>query len=146
MKKWIRNKILTYLSSMGFVNNTHYTTRSQGAGPKRLFIDGVPAVADCVFNVVSGTITVGKGTYFGFGCRVLTGQHVFKDGKFLEIPTEGNDIVIGKGCFIGTGTIISKKVTIGDNVLIGAGSVVLEDLPSGCFAAGNPCKVIRKVA
>ena len=83
---------------------------------------------------------------------VLTGQHRFYKGKraklsgssaLKEVPDEGNDIVIGSGCFIGSGVIILKKVTIGDNVIIGAGAVVTKDIPVNCFAAGNPARVVR---
>lgn len=54
-------------------------------------------------------------------------------------------IVIGSNCWIATGVIICGGVTIGDNVVIGAGAVVTHDIPSGVLAAGVPCKVIRKL-
>jgi acetyltransferase-like isoleucine patch superfamily enzyme len=52
-------------------------------------------------------------------------------------------ITIGDNVFIGTGCIILKGVTIGDDSVIGAGSVVTRDIPAGVIAAGNPCIVIR---
>ena len=52
---------------------------------------------------------------------------------------------IGKNCWIGSGTVRVPGVTIGDNVVIGAGSVVTRDIPSGSVAYGNPCRVRRPV-
>lgn len=53
------------------------------------------------------------------------------------------DTVIGKRCFIGANAIIMCGVTIGDNVIVGGGSVVTKDVPSGCIVAGNPARIIR---
>ncbi len=52
----------------------------------------------------------------------------------------GNNVYIGFGCYILPG------VKIGDNVVIGAGSIVSKDIPSNVVAVGNPCKVIRKLS
>lgn len=60
-------------------------------------------------------------------------------------PLLGNPITIGNDVFIGGGAMILGGVTIGDGSVIGAGSVVTKDIPAGVIAAGNPCKVIRKI-
>ena len=52
---------------------------------------------------------------------------------------------IGKNCWLGAGVIIVPGITIGDNVVIGAGSVVTKDLPDDVVAVGNPCRVLRKI-
>lgn len=52
---------------------------------------------------------------------------------------------IGRNCWIGAGAIILPGVTIGDNTVVGAGSVVTKDLPSGVVAVGNPCRVLREI-
>lgn len=52
---------------------------------------------------------------------------------------------IGDNVYIGAGAIIMSPVTIGDNVIIGAGSVVTKDIPSNCIVAGNPAKVIKLI-
>ena len=52
---------------------------------------------------------------------------------------------IGKNCWLGAGVIVLPGVTIGDNAVIGAGSVVTKDIPSNVVAVGNPCKVLREV-
>jgi acetyltransferase-like isoleucine patch superfamily enzyme len=117
----------------------------------RLHLGQRCSTMNTLFNVISGHIHVGDDTAFAHGCQVLTGEHRFFEGKrasfqakspYTEVPLEGNDIHIGERCFIGSGAIILKGVTIGDDVCIGAHSVVSKDLPSGCFAAGIPARVI----
>jgi maltose O-acetyltransferase len=55
-------------------------------------------------------------------------------------------IVIGEDVWIGGSAVIAPGVTIGDRSVIGAGSVVVKDIPSDVFAAGNPCKIIRHLS
>ncbi len=52
--------------------------------------------------------------------------------------------VIGNDCFICANSIVVGPITIGDNVIIGAGSVVIHDIPSNVVAAGNPCRIIKQ--
>lgn len=54
-------------------------------------------------------------------------------------------ITVGNGCWICSNVIICGGVTIGEGCVIGAGSVVTRDIPPYSIAAGNPCKVIRKI-
>lgn len=54
-------------------------------------------------------------------------------------------IHIGKNCWLGAGVIVLPGVTIGDNTVVGAGSVVTKDLPANVMAVGNPCRVLRPI-
>ncbi len=54
-------------------------------------------------------------------------------------------ITIGNDCWLASNVVVCAGVTIGDGCVIGAGSVVTRDIPPGSFAAGNPCRVIRKI-
>ena len=56
-----------------------------------------------------------------------------------------DSVIIEDNCWIGAGVIICPGVHIGENRVIGAGSVVVHDIPANSVAAGNPCKVIRKI-
>jgi len=103
-----------------------------------------------IFNVISGDIYIGDDTIFSHNCLVLTGQHRFynrrraslqQDAPYREVPRDGRDIRIGRGCFIGSNVVIIGGVTIGDHVIIGAGAVVTQDVPSESFAAGIPARV-----
>ncbi len=51
--------------------------------------------------------------------------------------------VIGTHCFIGCGSLILPNITIGNHVIVAAGSVVTKDVPSNCIVAGNPAKIIK---
>lgn len=64
-------------------------------------------------------------------------------GEFEKAATA--PVVIGRNVFIGTRSVILKGVTIGDNSVIGAGSVVSKDIPANVIAAGNPCRVVKKL-
>ena len=54
-------------------------------------------------------------------------------------------IHIGKNCWLGAGVIVLPGVTIGDNSVIGAGSIVTKDIPANVVAVGNPCRVMREI-
>ena len=99
-------------------------------------------------------VKIGSSTYFGPNVSIMTPIHpllgeerkIFTNAKGNRTDMEyAKPIVIGSNCWIATGVIICGGVTIGDNVVIGAGAVVTHDIPSGVLAAGIPCKVIRKL-
>ena len=62
-----------------------------------------------------------------------------------KLHTPMKEIVIGNNVFIGCNCLILKGVHIGDNSVIGAGSVVTHDIPADCIAAGNPARIVKKV-
>ena len=90
-------------------------------------------------------IYVGDYTMFGPNVTVATAGHPILP-ELREKMYQYNFLVhIGKNCWIGAGVVIVPGITIGDNVVIGAGSVVTKDLPSNVVAVGNPCRVLREV-
>ena len=110
-------------------------------------------------------VHLGKNVYANFGATFVDDTHIYiGDGTMLGpnvvIATAGHPIDpelraralqynmpvrIGRNCWLGAGVIVMPGVTIGDNTVIGAGSVVTKDIPSGVVAVGNPCKVMREV-
>ena len=110
-------------------------------------------------------IELGEDVYFNFNCVVLDVMKVIIGSRTLIGPNVqiytathpmnykerssglefAKAISIGEDVWIGGGVIICPGITIGDRTIIGAGSVVTKDIPSDMFAAGNPCKVIRKL-
>jgi acetyltransferase-like isoleucine patch superfamily enzyme len=54
------------------------------------------------------------------------------------------DTYIGKNCFIGNASVILPGVRIGNNVAVGAGSIVTKDIPDGCMVVGNPARIVRE--
>ncbi len=107
----------------------------------------------------------GKNVYANFNLTMVDDTHIFVGdhtmiGPNVTIATAGHPILpelrqkgyqynapvhIGKNCWLGAGVIVLPGITIGDNVVIGAGSVVTKNLPSNVIAVGNPCKVLREV-
>lgn len=90
-------------------------------------------------------IYVGDCTMFGPNVVVATAGHPLlpelrEQGYQYNMPVH-----IGKNCWIGAGVLIVPGITIGDNVVVGAGSVVTKDLPSNVIAVGNPCHVLREI-
>ena len=90
-------------------------------------------------------IYVGDYTMFGPNVTVATAGHPILPELREKMFQYNFPVHIGKNCWIGAGVVIVPGITIGDNVVIGAGSVVTKDLPSNVVAVGNPCRVLREV-
>ena len=119
-----------------------------------------PFYCDYGFN-----ISIGKNFYTNYNVTILDGAKVtFGDNVFIApncvFSTAGHaidseqrsrgleialPITVGDNVWIGTNVSVLPGVTIGNNTIIGAGSVVNKNIPEGVIAAGNPCKVIRKI-
>jgi acetyltransferase-like isoleucine patch superfamily enzyme len=87
-------------------------------------------------------IFIGENTLIASRTTILCHEHVKREEKDPRNPWVTNTY-IGKNCFIGVGATILPGVKIGDEVIIGASSVVTKDIPSNSVAVGNPAKVIR---
>ena len=110
-------------------------------------------------------VHLGNNVYFNFNATLVDDTHIYIGdytmlGPNVVIATAGHPILpelrekalqynlpvhIGKNCWLGAGVIILPGVTIGDNTVIGAGSVVTKDIPANVVAVGNPCKVLREI-
>lgn len=110
-------------------------------------------------------VHLGKNVYFNFNATMVDDTHIYIGdytmlGPNVVIATAGHPILpelrekalqfnmpvhIGKNCWLGAGVIVLPGVTIGDNTVIGAGSVVTKDIPTNVVAVGNPCKVSREI-
>lgn len=95
-------------------------------------------------------LDVGKVT-FGDNCLLAPNVAIYSAGHPIHPDSRnslyeyGIDINIGSNVWIGGNTVILPGVTVGDCCVIGAGSVVTKDIPAWSIAAGNPCRVIRKI-
>jgi len=102
--------------------------------------DGVFLNFNCVIlDVVE--VTIGDGTQIGPGVQILTADHPRDPAERATGLEFGRPIRIGRNVWIGGGAIILPGVTIGDDALIGAGSVVTWDVPPGATVVGNPARV-----
>ncbi len=116
-------------------------------------------------NFGGGHVHFGKNIYANFNLTLVDDTHIYVGdntmfGPNVTVATAGHPVLpelreqayqynapvhIGKNCWIGAGAIILPGITLGDNVVVGAGSVVTKDLPSNVIAVGNPCKILREV-
>lgn len=90
-------------------------------------------------------ITIGDYTMIGPNVVIATGGHPILPSLRQEGYQYNAPVHIGKNCWLGAGVIVVPGVTIGDNTVVGAGSVVTKDLPGNVVAAGNPCRVLRPI-
>lgn len=90
-------------------------------------------------------IYVGDCTMFGPNVIVASAGHPIRPELRAKAYQYNFPVHIGKNCWIGAGAILVPGITVGDNVVIGAGSVVTKDIPSNSVAVGNPCRVLREV-
>ena len=89
-----------------------------------------------------GGIFIGEGTFIGHNVILATLNHDMN--PYTRADIHPKPIHIGKRVWIGSGAIVLPGVTIGDNSVIGAGSVVTKDVPADCVYGGNPAKFIKK--
>jgi len=110
-------------------------------------------------------LTLGDNVFFNFNCVVLDVAPIEIGDRVLFAPAvqiyaathpvravdrrlgleSGESVTIGDDAWIGGGAIVCPGVNIGAEAVIGAGSVVTRDIPAGVFAAGNPCRVVRRL-
>lgn len=93
----------------------------------------------------SAKVTFGKNVFVGPNCGFYTPQHPLDAGNRNKGFEYAFPIKVGDNVWFGGNVVVLAGVTIGNNSVIGAGSVVTKDIPDNVIAAGNPCKVIRKI-
>ena len=108
--------------------------------------EGVAMSGCTIYSMDS--IIIGRNTDIGSGCKII-------DNDFHPLPysqrypkeqldkVKKRPIVIGEGCFIGANSIILKGTTLGQNVIVGAGSVVCGSFPDNVIIAGNPARIVK---
>jgi len=94
-----------------------------------------------IYIQANNKIIIGSNVGFGAGTKIISSIHSHDNHSNHETS---QPIIIGNNVFVGANSIILPSVKIGNNVVIGAGSVVVKDIPSNSIAVGNPCKVIKQ--
>ncbi len=97
-------------------------------------------------------VTIGDNVFFGPNCTVATALHDLDpigrrmkkrpDGSLYDLEY-GKPVTIGNDCWIASNVVICAGVTIGNNVVVGAGSVVTRDIPDNCVVGGVPARKIK---
>ncbi len=106
---------------------------------ERLYMNFGCVVLDC------GEVRIGDGVLCGPYVQIYGAYHTTEPEirkKRLEL---GAPVHIGNNVWIGGGAVIGAGVRIGDNTTIGAGSVVVRDVPANVVAAGNPCRILKRL-
>ncbi|ORT51011.1 maltose acetyltransferase [Vibrio sp. qd031] len=149
------------------LNDSIPNTKSWRAAIDELLPENDNAYLEPPFRCDYGSnIIAGKNFYANFNCVILDVARVYIGDNVMLAPNVqiytaghplekvsrvdegvefGTEIHIGHNVWIGGGAIICPGVRIGDNSVIGAGSVVTKDVPANMVAAGNPCKVIKAI-
>jgi acetyltransferase-like isoleucine patch superfamily enzyme len=116
--------------------------------PGRLHVDPSADVNNALFNLSSGTVTVGPHAFFGHNVSLLTGTHdVAARGlaRMKGVPSEGRDIVIESGAWLASNVTVQGPCRIGRDAVVAAGSVVVTDVPAETVVGGVPARPLRQV-
>lgn len=147
-----KNRILTeLLGKLG--DNVAIDTPFYCDYGKNIFIgDNVIININCTF-VDNSKITIGNHVLIASNVQLYTASHPtapkerlicdWQEKGCAWFSTYSEPITIKDGAWLGGGVIVLPGVTIGENAVIGAGSVVTRSIPDNCVAVGNPCKPIR---
>lgn len=90
-------------------------------------------------------IFVGDYVMFGPNVTVATAGHPVDPELRRQVAQFNMPVHIGNNVWIGAGSVLLPGVSIGDNSVIGAGSIVTKDIPANVVAVGNPCRVLREI-
>lgn len=90
-------------------------------------------------------VTIGDNCQMAPNVAIYTAGHPIHPASRNSMYEYGKKVTIGDNVWIGGNTVICPGVCIGDNVVVGAGSVVTKDIPAWSLAAGNPCRVLRRI-
>lgn len=94
------------------------------------------------------SIIIEDNVMMGSGIQIYVHNHRF-DRADVPLIDQGyydaKQVVLKNGCWLGANVVVLPGVTIGENSVIGAGSIVAKSIPAGVVAVGNPCKVIKRI-
>ena len=105
----------------------------------RTFVNYNLTALDCA------RITIGDDCQIGPNVQLLTATHPLPPGPRRDKLEAAHPITLGDNVWLGGGVIVCPGVTIGEDSVIGAGSVVTKDVPAGVVAVGNPARVLRRL-
>lgn len=92
-----------------------------------------------------GKVTIGNNVMFAPNVSIYTAGHPLHPESRNSGYEYGIDITIGDNVWVGGNVVILPGIHVGNNVVIGAGTVVTKDIPDNYIAVGNPCRLVRKI-
>jgi acetyltransferase-like isoleucine patch superfamily enzyme len=145
----LQNKIFNWLAKKLFprLQWMYYRTPYIHGPAERLTIGKNTKLANSILNTRSGRIEIGDNVICGHNVSFLTGVHNYqnKSPNRDTLEDENRDIVVKQGAWISSEVTVIGPVIIGENSVVAAGSVVLNDIPDDVIVAGVPAKVIRNI-
>ncbi len=102
-----------------------------------VFVNFNTVILDCA------PVTIGDGTQMGPGVQLLAADHPREPQARRSLLELARPVSIGSNVWLGAAAVVLPGVSVGDDSIIGAGSVVTRDIPSGVVAVGAPCRVVR---
>ena len=148
MKKLCKSKFAYFSSSAQFRAGAYAVGCSQISIGNRVIIRPNTMLFAETIVPMKLSIVIEDDVMIGSGVHIYVNNHKFDDitipiidqGYYPDLP-----VILKKGCWIGANTIILPGVTIGENSVVGAGSVVTKSIPNNVVAVGNPAKVLKSI-
>jgi sugar O-acyltransferase (sialic acid O-acetyltransferase NeuD family) len=134
---YVYNKIIEQIPNFEFVNAIH---PSVIIGNNVKLGTGIVAMAGCIFNPKS---EIGNFTFFATGAQVEHDNNICDFSSISAGSITGGFVKLGKFSAITLGVIVLDRIEIGENTVVGSGSLVIKSLPDNVLAYGNPSKIIR---
>lgn len=122
------------------------SSRIEVHGDGEIVIEDNVAIGQSFHITSASKLVIGQGTVISARVFVTNIDHEYEkiDIPILEQGLKISDTYIGRNCFIGMGAAIQAGTKLGDNVIVGANSVVRGNFPSYCVIAGVPAKIIKR--
>ena len=147
MRRFCRKKFKRFGANAEFRPGAYAVTCSKiSLGARVVIRPGTMLFADPGPN--GAGIEIEDNVMIGSGVHIYCANHRFDNAETPLIDQghyESKPVILKNGCWIGAKAIILPGVVVGKNSVVGAGSIVTKDIPSGVVAVGNPAKVIKKI-
>jgi len=139
IRAWYLQKICGACGSPVFVDNGVIIS-----SPEKFFVGHHLGIGVGAFITAGGKVTVGNYVGIGPGVKIWSVNHIYKDPDqpWRFQGSESKEVVVGNDVWIGAGSIILPGVTIGDGAIISAGTVLSKSIPPFALVAGNPGRVV----
>ena len=136
--------VIGVINSPYFLSGYNYL-EARSTEAEILIHDGVQINNNFVCIADQTKVCIGENTLIGFNVQIYDSNfHDLDPNKRLNLDPNPKPVIIGKNVFVGSNVTILKGVCIGDNSVIGSGSVVSNSIPSNSLASGNPAKIIER--
>ncbi|MBQ9254165.1 MAG: galactoside O-acetyltransferase [Bacteroidales bacterium] len=135
------NSLISELFSQGIGENSRIMPPITVVRAKNVKIGKNVVIMNNCLMMSAGGITIEDNVLVVANCQIISNNHDLAEHQIITCKP----VHLKKNCWVGAGASILPGVTIGENSVIGAGSVVTKDVPDNCIAVGSPAKVIKHI-